>query len=89
MYCRVDMSAYVEPAIGWTIEEDVAGVIKYGVADYEPRKSVAKIISPLRPAQGALPSLPQRSPLLRPGSAGGWLQMWDESAPRCGSDSGE
>ena len=50
MYCRVDMSAYVEPAIGWTIEEDVAGVIKYGVADYEPRKSVAKIVSPVRPA---------------------------------------
>ena len=41
---------YVEPAIGWNDEDNNAGVIKYGVAHYEPRKSTAKITTPNRPA---------------------------------------
>ena len=40
---------YVEPAIGWNTEDNAAGVIKYGVANYEPRKSAAKIAAPVRP----------------------------------------
>ena len=34
------------PAIGWNIEDNVAAVIRYGVADYEPRKSTVKIVAP-------------------------------------------
>ena len=29
---------YSEPAIGWNSEDNKSGVIKYGVANYEPRK---------------------------------------------------
>ena len=46
-------------------EDNNAGVIKYGVADYEPRKSAAKITAPTRPALLAPPEPPQDgSPLL-------------------------
>ena len=41
---------YSEPAIGWNSEDNKSGVIKYGVANYEPRKSIAKIAAPVRPA---------------------------------------
>ena len=48
-----------------TPTDDFAGVIKYGVADYEPRKSAAKITAPTRPALLAPPEPPQDgSPLL-------------------------
>ena len=50
---------YVEPAIGWNTEDNKAGVIKFGVADYEPRKSSAKIIAPTRPALPPPPEPPQ------------------------------
>ncbi len=57
---RMNKPAYVEPAIGWNTEDDRAGVIKYGVADYEPRKSVAKITAPIRPMiRPALPPPPE------------------------------
>ena len=39
-----------EPAIGWNSEDNKSGVIKYGVANYEPRTSIAKIMAPARPA---------------------------------------
>ena len=46
-------------AIGWNTEDNNAGVIKYGVvADYEPRKSTARITAPSRPA---LPAPPARA----------------------------
>ena len=45
---------YSEPAIGWNNDDNKAGVIKYGVANYEPRKSKAKIMAPARPAILAL-----------------------------------
>jgi hypothetical protein len=62
---RMNKPAYVEPAIGWNKEDNNAGVIKYGVANYEPRKSVAKITAPTRPALPAPPEPPQDgSPLL-------------------------
>ena len=55
------MAAYVEPAIGWNTEDNQAGVINYGVADYEPRKSAAaiSITAPARPALPAPPAPPQ------------------------------
>ena len=53
--------AYSEPAIGWNQEDDDAGVVKYGVANYEPaRKSAA---APVRPPQPALCLAPVRPPL--------------------------
>ena len=51
--------AYAEPAIGWNTEDNKAGVIKYGVADYEPRTSKAPIRTPTRPALPAPPDTPQ------------------------------
>ena len=47
---RMNKPGYSEPAIGWNSEDNASGVIKYGVANYEPRKSVAKIAMPVRPA---------------------------------------
>ena len=62
---RMKKPAYVEPAIGWNTEDNHAGVIKYGVADYQPRKSAARITAPTRPALPAPPSPPQEgSPLM-------------------------
>ena len=62
---RMKKPAYVEPAIGWNTEDNHAGVIKYGVADYQPRKSAARITAPTRPALPAPPSPPQEgSPLI-------------------------
>ena len=49
----------MEPAIGWNTEDNKAGVVKYGVADYEPRKSTAHITAPSRPALPAPPMPPQ------------------------------
>ena len=54
--------AYVEPAIGWNTDDNKAGVIKYGVADYEPMKSVAVIAKPTRPALPPPPEQPQDEP---------------------------
>ena len=51
--------AYAEPAIGWNTEDNKAGVIKYGVADYEPRTSKAPIRTPTRPALPAPLDAPQ------------------------------
>ena len=45
-------------SIGWNQEDDAAGVIKYGVADYEPRKSTAPIRAPVRPALGLAAPVP-------------------------------
>ena len=53
----------MEPAIGWNMEDTAAGVIKYGVADYEPRKSAARITAPARPALPAPPAPPQEGSL--------------------------
>ena len=54
--------AYSEPAIGWNQEDDAAGVVKYGVANYEPaRKSAAAPVRPPQPALSLL--LPVRPPL--------------------------
>ena len=53
---------YVEPAIGWNDEDNKAGVIKYGVANYEPRKSKATITTPNRPA--LLPPVQEEETLL-------------------------
>ncbi len=39
LLARMNKPKYVEPAIGWNDEDDKAGVIKYGVANFEPRKS--------------------------------------------------
>ena len=50
--------AYVEPAIGWNTEDDKAGVIKYGVANYEPIKHGTKITTPTRLALPAPPEPP-------------------------------
>ena len=47
-----------------TTEDEQAGVIKYGVANYEPRKSVAKITAPTRPALPAPVEPPQDGSLL-------------------------
>ena len=61
--------AYSEPAIGWNHEDDAAGVVKYGVANYEPaRKSAAALVRPPQPAlclapQPALCLAPVRPPL--------------------------
>ena len=56
--------AYSEPAIGWNQEDDAAGVVKYGVANYEPaRKSAA---APVRPPQPALCLAPQPALCLAP-----------------------
>ena len=41
---------YVEPAIGWNNEDKHSGVVKYGVAHYEPLQRRAKIDAPARPA---------------------------------------
>ena len=59
LLARMNKPAYVEPAIGWNTEDNNAGVIKYGVADYEPRRSAAKITAPTRPALPAPPEPPQ------------------------------
>ena len=40
---RMRKVAYSEPAVGWNQEDDASGVFKYGVANYEPRKSAAPI----------------------------------------------
>ena len=40
---------------GWNQEDMAAGVIKYGVANYEPRRSSACITKPTRPALPAPP----------------------------------
>ena len=64
LLARMNKPAYVEPAIGWTTEDNVAGVIKYGVADYEPRKSVAQIKAPTRPALPPPPNPQQDGPTL-------------------------
>ena len=47
---------YVEPAIGWNNDDEKSGVIKYGVAHYEPYKLVKKIETPARPELPALPA---------------------------------
>ena len=57
----VGKPGYSEPAIGWNSEDNKSGVIKYGVANYEPRKSVAKIMAPARPALPAPPVPPQEN----------------------------
>ena len=58
---RMAKPAYSEPAIGWNQEDDAAGVVKYGVANYEPaRKSAAALV---RPPQPALCLAPVRPPL--------------------------
>jgi hypothetical protein len=54
---RMKKHKYVEPAISWNTEDTVTGVIKYGVADYEPRKGPPKIKNPTRPTLPA-PELP-------------------------------
>ena len=36
---RMNKPNYVEPAVGWNCEDNHVGVIKYGVADYEPHKN--------------------------------------------------
>ena len=61
---RMAKPAYSEPAIGWNQEDDAAGVVKYGVANYEPaRKSAA---APVRPPQPALCLAPQPALCLAP-----------------------
>ena len=51
-------------ALGWNQEDDAAGVVKYGVANYEPaRKSAA---APVRPPQPALCLAPQPALCLAP-----------------------
>ena len=40
---------YVEPAIGWNSEDNMSGVIKFGVADYVPI-GASKVQPPVRPA---------------------------------------
>ena len=50
--------AYSEPAIGWNQEDDAAGVVKYGVANYEPRKSSAVPVRPQPPALCLAPAPP-------------------------------
>ena len=57
LLARMNKAKYVEPAIGWNCEDDHVGVIKYGVAHYEPRKNSAPISAPNRPA------LPPQEPL--------------------------
>ena len=47
---RMNKPKYVEPAVGWNSEHEKSGVVKFGVADYEPRKSTAKVCAPTRPA---------------------------------------
>ena len=37
-------------ALVQTAEHEKSGVVKFGVADYEPRKSTAKVCAPTRPA---------------------------------------
>ena len=47
---RMKKPCYVEPAIGWNNEDKHSGVVKYGVAHYEPLQRRAKIDAPARPA---------------------------------------
>ena len=51
---------YSEPAIGWNNDDNKAGVIKYGVANYEPMKKGTRApVAPLRPALPPSPEAPQ------------------------------
>jgi len=49
LLARMNKPNYVEPAVGWNCEDNHVGVIKYGVADYEPRKNSTPISAPKRP----------------------------------------
>jgi hypothetical protein len=49
---RMAKPAYSEPAIGWNQEDDAVGVVKYGVAHYEPAHK--SVVAPVRPPQPAL-----------------------------------
>ena len=49
---------YIQPAIGWTTEGNKTGAIKYGVADYEPRKGLPKIEAPARAPRSPHPPRP-------------------------------
>ena len=48
---RMKKPNYVEPAVGWNGEDEKSGVIKYGVANYEPLTLAAnkKITPSMRP----------------------------------------
>ena len=58
---RMNKPNYVEPAVGWNCEDNHVGVIKYGVADYEPRKNSTPISAPKRPE--LLQPWPENEPL--------------------------
>ena len=58
---RMKKPNYTEPAIGWNTEDAAAGVIKYGVANYEPRQGPTVIKNPIRPPLPA-PELPASPP---------------------------
>ena len=58
---RMNKPNYVEPAVGWNCEDNHVGVIKYGVADYEPRKNSTPISAPKRPE--LLQPWPENDPL--------------------------
>jgi len=61
LLARMNKPNYVEPAVGWNCEDNHVGVIKYGVADYEPRKNSTPISAPNRPA--LLQPWPEDEPL--------------------------
>jgi hypothetical protein len=61
LLARMNKPNYMEPAVGWNCEDNHVGVIKYGVADYEPRKNSTPISAPNRPA--LLQPWPEDEPL--------------------------
>jgi hypothetical protein len=70
LLARMNKPNYVEPAVGWNCEDNHVGVIKYGVADYEPRKKYSTPISaPNRPA--LLQPWPEDEPLQQLGRGRG------------------
>jgi hypothetical protein len=49
LLARMNKPNCVEPAVGWNCEDNHVGVIKYGVADYEPRTKSTPISTTKRP----------------------------------------
>ena len=49
LLARMNKPNCVEPAVGWNCEDNHVGVIKYGVADYEPRTKSTPISATKRP----------------------------------------